>query len=279
MIDSLAIVAGVGEYPIVMAEGARKAGVRHITALAIRGAAEKRRLRPLVDEWVPVGLGELERVRDWCAAHPHFALEFGGGISPVSLFTTRFDALSRKLLSEVQVKNSHSIFGLVCDVLEQTGVRVLPASCFMDAAIPGAGVLTQRAPDAREQNDIALGGRISLLVSSAEIGQVVVVKDGAICAVEALEGTNTTIKRGAQIGGKGCVVFKGAKDGHDMRFDIPAFGMKTLAFLRKMRVSVFAFQAERMIFLEREQVLRYADKWGISIVAVDSGLEGCRRQP
>jgi len=279
MIDSLAIVAGVGEYPIVMAEGARKAGVRHITALAIRGAAEKRRLRPLVDEWVSVGLGELERVRDWCAAHPHFALEFGGGISPTSLFTTRFDALSRNLLAGLSVKNSHSIFGKACEVLEQTGVRILPASCFMDAAIPGAGVLTMRMPDVREQNDIELASRISLLISSAEIGQVVVVKDGAICAVEALEGTNTTIKRGANIGGRGCVVFKGAKDGHDMRFDIPAFGMKTLAFLRKMRVSVFAFQAERMIFLEREQVLHYADKWGIAIVSVDSGLEPCRRQP
>ena len=279
MIDSLAIVAGVGEYPVAMAAGARKAGVRHITALAIRGAAEKRRLRPLVDEWIPVGLGELGWLRDWCAAHPHFALEFGGGISPASLFTTRFDALSRGLLAGLPVKNTHTLFGKVCEILEQTGVRVLPASCFMDDLIPGAGVLTKRAPDAREQNDIALSARISLLVSSAEIGQVVVVKDGAICAVEALEGTNTTIKRGANIGGKGCVVFKGAKDGQDMRFDLPAFGMKTLAFLRKMRVTVFAFQAERMIFLEREQVLHHADKWGISIVAVDSGLESCRRQP
>jgi len=279
MIDSLAIVAGVGEYPIVMAQGARKAGVRHITVFAIRGAAEKRRLRPFVDEWIPVGLGELERVRDWCAAHSHFALEFGGGISPASLFTTRFDALSRSLLAGLAAKNSHSIFGKACELLEQTGVRVLPASCFMDAAIPGAGVLTRRPPDAREQNDIEIASRISLLISAAEIGQVVVVKDGAICAVEALEGTNTTIKRGAGIGGRGCVVFKGAKDGHDMRFDIPAFGMKTLAFLRKMRVSVFAFQAERMIFLEREQVLKHADKWGISIVSVDSGLESCLRQP
>jgi DUF1009 family protein len=74
-------------------------------------------------------------------------------------------------------------------------------------------------------------------------------------------------------------VFKGAKDGHDMRFDIPAFGMKTLAFLRKMRVSAFAFQAERMIFLEREQVLRHADKWGVSIVSVPTDLASCRRQP
>jgi len=277
MIESLAIVAGAGDYPIVMAKGARKAGVRHITALAIRGAADTRHLRPLVDEWVPVGLGELERVRDWCAAHPHFALEFGGGIAPASLFSTRFDALSRKLLSALPVKNSHAIFGKTCEVMEQTGVRILPASCFMDEAIPGAGVLTQRPPDAREQNDIAIGARISLLIASAEIGQVVVVKEGAICAVEALEGTNATIKRGAQVGGKGCVVFKGAKMGHDMRFDIPAFGMKTLVFLRKMRVSVFAFQAERMILLDREAVLRNADVWGISIVAVDSGLESFRQ--
>ncbi|MCL2105029.1 MAG: LpxI family protein [Kiritimatiellaeota bacterium] len=279
MIESLAIVAGGGEYPLVMAKGARAAGVRHLSALAIRGAADKRRLRPLVDEWVPVGLGELEKVRDWCAAHPHVALEFGGGISPTSLFSTRFDALSRKLLSELSVKNARTIFGKVCEVLGQTGVRILPASCFMDSAIPSAGCLTKRQPDAREQNDIAIGSRTSLLIAAAEIGQVVVVKEGVICAVEAFEGTNATIKRGATIGGKGSVVFKGAMGGHDIRFDIPAFGMKTLAFLRKMRVSVFAFQADRMILLDREQVLEHADKWGISIVAVDSGLESFRQQP
>jgi len=277
MIDCLAIVAGAGDYPVVMARGARAVGVGHITALAIRGAADKRRLRPLVDEWVPVGLGELGRVRDWCAAHPHVALEFGGGVSPTALFSTRFDALSRQLLSDLRTKNSHSIFGKVCEVFEQTGVRVLPASCFMDEAILPAGVLTKRSPDAREQNDMEIASRVSLLIASAEIGQVVVVKDGAICAVEAMEGTNVTIRRGAKLGGKGCVVFKGAKEGHDMRFDLPAFGMKTLAFLRKMGVSVFAFQAERMILLDREQVLRNADAWGISIVGVDSGLESCRR--
>ena len=279
MIESLAIVAGNGEYPVVMAKGARAAGVRRITALAIRGAADKRRLRPLVDEWFPFGLGELERVRDWCAAHQNFALEFGGGISPAALFTTRFDAFTRKVMSELPVKNSHTIFGKACELVEKEGVRVLPASCFMDEAIPGAGVLTQRHPDAREQGDIEIGARVSLLISSAEIGQVVVVKDGAICAVEALEGTNTTIKRGAKIGGRGCVVFKGAKDGHDMRFDIPAFGMKTLEFLRKMRVSAFAFQAGRMILLDREEVLRKAGKWGISLVSIDSGLESFRRAP
>jgi DUF1009 family protein len=278
MTESLAIVAGVGEYPVLMAQGARAAGVKKITALAIRGAAE-RRLKAFVDEWVPVGIGELETLRNWCSAHNTYALEFGGGISPSALFTTKFDALSRKLLAELPIKNSHTIFGKLCDVLEETGVKVLPASCFMEAAIPGPGVITKRAPDAREQMDVELAEKISLVISSVEIGQVVVVKDGAICAVEALEGTNTTIKRGTKVGGKGCVVFKGAKEGHDMRFDIPAFGMKTLKFLRKTGVSVFAFQANRMIFLEQEPVRHYAEKWGISIVSVPCRLAPCPTRP
>jgi DUF1009 family protein len=278
MVESLAIVAGVGEYPVLMAQGARKAGVKKITALAIRGAAE-RRLKAYVDEWIPVGIGELQTVRDWCAAHNTYKLEFGGGISPSALFTTKFDALSRKLLSELPIKNSHTIFGKLCDVLEETGVKVLPASCFMEEVIPGPGLITSVPLDAREQVDMELGSKISLAISAVEIGQVVVVKDGAICSVEALEGTNTTIKRGTALGGKGCVVFKGAKEGHDMRFDIPAFGMKTLKFLKKTGVSVFAFQAYRMIFLEKEQVLRYADKWGIKIVSVPCTLAPCPTRP
>jgi DUF1009 family protein len=278
MTDSLAIIAGMGEYPILIAQGARKAGVKKITALAIRGAAE-RRLKSLVDDWVPVGVGELETVRNWCAAHTTYALELGGGVPPSSLFTTRFDALSRKLLSEMPVKNVHTIFGKLCDVLGQTGIKILPASCFMESSIPAPGLITQRAPDAREQIDIDLGSKMCLLIAAAEIGQVVVVKDGAICAVEAMEGTNNTIKRGAKIGGKGCVVFKGAKEGHDMRFDIPAFGMKTLKFLKKTGVSVFAFQANRLIFLEQEPVRYYADKWGISIVSVPCKLQPCPTRP
>jgi DUF1009 family protein len=278
MIESLAIVAGVGEYPLLMAQGARKAGVKKITALAIRGAAE-RRLKEYVDEWVPVGIGELQRLCDWCTAHNNYNLEFGGGISPTALFTTKFDALSRKLLAELPVKNAHTIFTKLCDILEETKVKILPASYFMEDAIPGPGLITSTPPDAREMSDLKLAEKISLAISSLEIGQVVVVKDGAICAVEALEGTNTTIKRGTMIGGKGCVVFKGAKEGHDMRFDIPAFGMNTLKFLRKTGVSVFAFQAYRMIFLEQEQVRCHADKWGIKIVSLPCSLQPCPTWP
>lgn len=278
MIESLAIIAGMGEYPILMAQGARQAGVKTITAFAIRGAAE-RRLKPFVDEWIPIGIGELETAYNWCATHNTYSFVLAGGISPSALFTTKFDALSRKLLAELPVKNVHTIFGKLCDVLEETGIKIIPASCFMEAAIPGPGIITQRTPDARELIDIELGAKICLLISSAEIGQTVVIKNGAICAVEALEGTNKTIKRGAKIGGKGCVVFKGAKEGHDMRFDIPGFGMKTLKFLRKAGVSVFAFQANRIIFLEQESVRYYADKWGISIVAVPCALPPCPIRP
>jgi len=271
-IESLAIIAGSGDYPIVMAKGARQAGVKTLIALAIRGAAGKGRLRPLVDEWIPVGLGELATVRDWCVAHPAVAIAFAGGFSPTSLFTTRFDGLSRKLLSEMSAKNAHTLFGKVCDVLVAAGVRILPATSFMESVLPKPGVLTLRSPDVRETGDIELGYRIAMQSAALEIGQTVVVKDGAIGAVEALEGTNQAIRRGAELCGSGCVVVKVAKAGHDMRFDVPTFGMTTLKFLKKHRISAFAFQAYRTIFLEQDKVLHAANRWGIALVCIDSGL-------
>ncbi len=279
MIEALTIIAGDGDYPAIMAAGARQAGVKRITALAIRGAANRWRLKPLVDEWVPVGIGELERVRAWCAEHRGVALTFAGGVPPTSMFATRLDALSRSLLAQLNARHAHSIIGKICEVLSEAGVRVISAASFMDEALPLSGVLTQRAPDAREEQDIALGHRVAMQIAALEIGQSVVIKAGAVVAVEALEGTNTTIQRAGKLGGPGCVLVKVAKDGHDMRFDIPAFGLRTLKRLHQAGFSAVALQAGRTLFLEREAVLAQANRWGMAIRIVDSGLPPFQTRP
>lgn len=272
MIETLIIIAGNGEYPALLARGARKAGVKRIAMLAVRGAASRWLLRPLADEFVPVGMGELGRVRDWCAAHKGAALMMAGGVPPTSMFCTRVDAFSLGLLRQLKFRNAHSMLGKICDVLAETGVRVLPASTFMDDALPAPGVLTARAPDERERIDIDLGHKVAMAIAALEIGQTVVTRQGATCAVEGLEGTNVAIRRGARLGGPGAVVVKVAKPGHDRRFDIPAFGMKTLKLLHRCKVSACAFQAGRTILLERAKVLEAANRWGIAIEALDSGL-------
>ncbi|MCA1809700.1 MAG: LpxI family protein [Lentisphaerae bacterium] len=157
--------------------------------------------------------------------------------------------------------------------MQSAGVELLPACLFMEQAMPAAGLLAQRAPDERERRDIALGLRVAKATSGLDIGQTVVIKDGVVLAVEAFEGTDETMRRAGRLGGPGMVVVKAAKQGHDMRFDIPVVGMKTMQVLRKARAGVLAVEAGRTILLERDKLAAEADRIKLAFLAVDGAAE------
>jgi len=273
----LLILAGRGAYPYEMAAGARAAGVEKISILALRGAAG-RGVKKLADEIQWIGVGELERGLAWAKARGAGGMALAGGVSPLVLFTTRFDALSKKLLRGLPVKNAHTIFGRLVETFEENGLRVLPASVFMDAALPAPGVLTQRAPNAGEESDIALGLRTAMGMCHLDVGQTLAVCRGMVTAVEAFEGTNAAIRRAGKLV-RGGVVVKVAKDGHDMRFDIPVVGPETVPVLRRAGITALVFHARRTLLLEREKTIRLADRAEIAMVAVDSGLPAAPVRP
>ncbi len=277
-IPGLLIVAGTGEYPLRVAEGARAAGVRRIAVAAIRGQAS-RKMAALADEIQWFGVGEVRKALDWCASRGIRDMLLAGQVTPAALFRTAFDDLGRSILRSLTAKNAHSIFGTLTKVIDERGLRVIPASCYMDACLPDAGVLTRRAPDEREMSDIRRAHEVAISIGEHDIGQTLVIKDGMILAVEAFEGTNAAIRRGGKIGGKGAVVVKVARVGHDMRFDIPVVGARTLSMLKKAGVSAMAFQARRTIILDRGKVVSMADRHGIALVALDSGLPPAPTRP
>lgn len=277
-IGHLLIVAGTGTYPACIAAGARKAGVARISMVAIRGMTA-RSTAALADNLRWFGVGEVRAIFAWAAEQGCSHGIMAGQIHPLALFRTRFDDLARKWLSELPVKNAHTVFGKIAEEMERLHIHVIPASCYMDDFIPGAGVLTRRAPDERESRDITFGHRVARDICGLDIGQTLLVKDGMILAVEAFEGTNEAIKRGGKLGGKGAVVVKVAKEGHDMRFDIPVIGEATISTLRKAGVSALAFQAGRLVLLERPKVIAAADKLNIAVIGLDSGLPAAPLRP
>ena len=276
--EKLLVIAGSGSYPECLIKGARKAGVGSIAVLAIRGMAS-RRLQSLADEIYWAGLGEGENYLNWIKRGGFTHGLMAGQIHPLALFRTNFDATVRGWLKELPVKNAHTIFGKVASVLEENGIRVLPASCYMEECIPGVGPLTRRLPDDREQRDIDFGYDIASKICGLDIGQTIVVKDGVVLAVEAFEGTNRTILRGGRLGGKGSVVVKVAVDNHDMRFDIPVLGAKTISKLKKAGITALAFQAGRLIMLDRDDVVRRANELGIAIVGIANDLPKAPTRP
>lgn len=276
--NDLLIIAGKGEYPVKLFEGARKAGVGRIGILAFHGQTDKT-LCKKADVSAVFGIGELKAVQKWIASSGFKNCVLAGQISPRALFSSRFDSEAAALLKSLKTKCAHSIFGELISRLSRLGLTIIPASSYMDDAIPKAGVLTNRAPSPCELDDIRRGMSAAMTIGIVDIGQTVVVKDGMVLAVEAFEGTNEAIKRGGKLGGKGAVVVKVARDGHDMRFDIPVIGPGTIKRLIKSKVTALAFQAERLILLDREEVLRLANAKNIAIIAIDSGLQPAPLRP
>jgi DUF1009 family protein len=265
--ERLALIAGNGAYPQLLAESARKQGVKHIFAVAFRKETHPA-LEQCVDEIRWIRLGQLENMIEALKESKATHAVMAGQITPTHLFTVRLDARMVALLRGLKVKNAETIFSAVGDELRKAGIELLPASAFMESHMAEEGVLSQRKPSEQEENDIELGIRLAKTTSGLDIGQTVVVKQGTILAIEAFEGTNEAIARAARLGGAGFVVVKVAKIGHDMRFDIPVIGLHTMRLLKKMRAAVLAIEAGRAILLERDKVIKAADAIGLCLVAV-----------
>ena len=274
----LIVVAGGGIYPRMVVEGAKRAGVEKVDVLAVRGSTG-RATRKAADEIVEIGIGEIAAGIRKIAERSYDGAILAGQVNPLSLFRSRFDGLTRAWLAELPVKTAHTVFGKLVEKFEEAGVKILPASLYMDGCVPGEGALTKRLPTAEESEDLRHAVDVAGDMGIHDVGQTVMVKSGMVLAVEAFEGTNAAIRRGGKLGGKGSVVFKAARRGHDMRFDIPVVGLKTLKVMKRAGVTALGFQAGRLIRLEREQVIRFADDNSIAIVGFDSALEAAPLRP
>ena len=274
-IRELAIIAGRGVYPRLLAESARKQGVQRLLAVAFKGETD-RVIEKHADEVQWLRLGKLDHLFDALESFGVKHVVMAGQIKPTHLFNVRMDKAMLSLLGRLQERNAHTIFGEITKELNQRGMRVEQASLFMESAKPEPGLLGNRPPTDREQADIDLGLRVAKMTSGLEIGQTVVIKEGTILAVEAFEGTDDAIDRAGRLGGPGAVVVKVAKRGHDMRFDIPVVGEHTFKRLKKIRASTLAVEAGRTILLEREKLMTLADRMGICFIAVRVEREGDR---
>ncbi|MBO7206088.1 MAG: UDP-2,3-diacylglucosamine diphosphatase LpxI [Kiritimatiellae bacterium] len=276
--DKLIVIAGGGNYPRLVVEGAKKAGVMRVDVLAVKGSTERATCKAADGvHWITLG-GIAEGIR-WMGEQGYDGAILAGQINPLSLFCGKFDDEVKKWLAELPVKNAHSIFGKLIEKIEAAKVPVLPASLYMDQHIPGEGLLTKRALSDEEKSDVKHAIDIARDVGRHDIGQTVMVRSGMVLAVEAFEGTNAAIKRGGKLAGKGSVVFKAAREGHDMRFDIPVVGLKTLKKMKKAGATALAFQAGRLVLLDRADVISFADRHGIAIESIESGLPPAPLRP
>ncbi|MBQ5531633.1 MAG: UDP-2,3-diacylglucosamine diphosphatase LpxI [Kiritimatiellae bacterium] len=274
----LVIVAGSGSYPRLVAEGARRAGVGQVDVVAIKGSTSRATCKAAHNvHWITLG-GISEGIR-WAGREGYEGAILAGQVSPLSLFRGRFDPEIKAALASLPVKTAHTIFGRLSEMFDAAGVPLLPASLYMDDAMPGAGALTEHGLSESEAKDVEHAMRVADDMGRHDVGQSVLVKSGMVLAVEAFEGTNAAIRRGGRLGGRGSILYKAARPGHDMRFDIPVAGLKTLKTMRRAGVSALAFQAGRLVLLDKEECVRYANRHGIALAGMETSLPPAPLRP
>jgi len=267
--ESLGLIAGNRSLPLELARLARAAGVKRIVAAAFENETDPA-LAALVDDIVWLKVGQLSKLIAVFTERGVKQCVMAGQIAPKNLFDLRPDLRAMGMLFRLKEKNAHTIFGAIGDELKKDGVELIEATPWLAPLMPSQGFqLGPKLSDA-QKSDVEYGFKIAKEVSRLEIGQLVVVKDGVILAVEGFEGTDKCLARGGELAGRdgGAVAVKVAKLDHDMRFDIPCIGLRTLETCAAFGVAVLALESGKTLLLEQETCAQFAKKNKISLTTI-----------
>lgn len=268
-LESIGLIAGSRTLPLEFARLARAAGVRRIVCTAVEGETDPA-LAALVDDIVWLNVGQLNKMISAFTSRGVKQCVMAGQVAPKNLFDLRPDLRAMGVLLRLKEKNAHTIFGAIADELKRDGVELVEATPWLAPLMPQTGFELGPKLSAAQKADVAFGFRIAKEVSRLEIGQLAVVKDGTVLAVEGFEGTDKCLARGGELAGKngGAVAVKVAKLDHDMRFDIPCIGANTFETCAAANISVLALESGKSLLLERETCEELAKKNKISVTTV-----------
>jgi len=268
-IQSLGIIAGSRELPLLIAREARRQGVPRIVAVAFRDETSPE-IESVADEVEWLRVGQLAKLIKAFSSRDVRHCVMAGQIAPKKLFEFRPDLKTAAMLFRLKERNAHTIFGAIGDELAKGGVELIEATPWLGQVMPGPDFHLGPKLTKQQREDVSLGYRLAKKVSQLEIGQTVVVKEGTVLAAEGFEGTDACLRRGGELAGAkgGGVAVKVAKENHDMRFDIPCIGRRTLESCAASKIAVLAVESSKTILLDREEVESLSQANGITVTTV-----------
>lgn len=266
-IQILGLIAGNGQFPILFARAAKAQNIKVIAA-AVMGDTSWL-LRPCVDKLAWFRVGELKKLFEYFQLAGVQQVIMAGQVNPKNLFdgNLQLDAEFKTLYDALKDRKADTIFSAIAEKLKQNGMELLDSTIFLKDYLAPKGTLTQRGPTVSELADIEFGKTIAKLMGGIDVGQTVVVKEKAIVAIEAMEGTDQTILRGGRIAQEDAVVVKMSKPRQDNRFDVPVIGPRTIKNMIKSKASCLAIEAQKTLIIDRSSSIKLADKARICIVA------------
>jgi len=265
----LGIIAGSGEFPFLVLEEAQRLGYSCAVAGIIGEARTSLKNRVDAFQWVDVA-SILELVKFFRANRIREAVFAGKVDHRVILRKRGFSQASLALLARSKERSPAAVISAIIGFMAGKGIQIKDPTPFISSAFCAEGCLTKTKPSPEVEEDIAFGWRIAKKIAELDIGQSVIVKEKAIIAVEGMEGTDEAIKRGGRLAGAKTVMVKVSRPSQDARVDLPAVGLKTVKSLFEARGRAICFEAQKVLFFQREKAISLADANGISIVVKKS---------
>jgi DUF1009 family protein len=275
----IGLIAGNGRFPFLALQGARSLG-HDVTVIAIKEEASAE-LEPAARaaaadlHWV--SLGQLGRAIKLLQSAGAAQAVFAGQVKHARIFSgivPDFTLLS--VLGRLRSRNTDALISAVADVFREKGIDLLDSTMFLSPLLAAEGALTARSASDEELGDFEFGYRMADVVAGLDIGQTVVVRDRAVVAVEAMEGTDAVIARAGVLAGPGTRVVKVAKPGQDMRFDVPVVGVATIRAMQGAGATALSVDAGRTLVLDGQDVFRAADAAGIAVIGRPAGSAHAR---
>lgn len=264
MPSTLGLIAGGSRFPHAIAAAARAQGWRVVGVGFAPDTAPD--LPELCDAFTWLRLGQLGGLIDFFRRQQVTHVVFAGPINKPRALSLVPDLRAARLLLSLRTRGDDALLRAVRQELEAEGWQVVGADAFLPQLLTPAGVLTRTRPTERQLADIALGWEVAGALGRFDVGQCVVVREGVVLAVEAIEGTDQAILRAGSLGGPGAVVVKRAKPQQDRALDLPAVGPGTIAAMAQAQAACLAVEAGGSLFFELEAAIRQADASGIAIV-------------
>jgi len=266
-VSRIGLIAGNGRFPLYFADSARKGG-NEVVAVAIKEETSPE-LENLVDKIHWFHVGELQGMIDTFLETKVDRIIMAGKITKTLMFEKiRPDARLMKVFEKTPIRNDEALLNALANEFISEGIHVCDSTTFLTSLLPDKGVITSRQPTEDELLDIKYGHDIAKKIAGLDIGQTVVVKNRAILAVEAIEGTDKAILRGGKLGNGNVAVIKVARPQQDMRFDLPVIGLDTIRTLIEAKACCLAFEEKKTLLLDRDEVVELADSAGLAIVII-----------
>jgi len=269
MMSRIGLIAGNGRFPFLALQGAKSLG-HDVTVVAVKEEAlpelESAAQQAGADlHWV--SLGHLGRCIKILKAAGISRAVMAGQVKHVKIFSGIIPDLTLlSVLTRLKSRNTDALISAVADVMRDEGIELLNSTTFLEPLLAHPGVLTTRAPNEDEAADFAFGYRMADAIAGMDIGQTIAVKDQAVVAVEAMEGTDAVIVRAGELAGPGVRIVKVAKPNQDMRFDVPVIGIATIEAMIRAGATALSIDAERTLVLDGQQVFAAANAARIALV-------------